>query len=611
MKITKSLSFVIITSLYLVAGSKINAQEVIFSDNFDDGDFSDWTVQRSMQWQNPTSPCLYQSQPASWSLVNGELGITIDGPGCVTEITPSQLDLTNIRSFDYEFDWNFKESTNMDRNVIFLWKDSDSWYDLKIIGNSILIQKIVDGKGYFFPNNTGNYNFTANNIFHFKISYLAGEKNKILVEVNGQKVIEAIEEGPSIEGYKTLGLQASSGAIRRSSSYFDNIVVRNLDVPAQDGTQLNYEHFKQTDPQWKSEIYDSATSWSINPTINRWGCAVTSLAMIMNYHGLTTMPDGSPVNPSTLNAWLKTQSDGYIGEGLTNWIAATRLTRLISEQYNTVKLEYRRESDTTITTAGNEIMAQKPSILQIPGHFLTVNGVTGNGQDLYIKDPAYNYAKFSEHNQPILSTRTFQPSHTDLSYLLLAHQPTLHVNITDAQGNEVAGWEKFTDYLQDPVDGSNEQTSPTTLQQLAKPSPGTYLLTISQATFGPFAMQLFAYDQGANLTDLSQSGYVGTKPLTFTLEYHADGSSSLSRQMNFSQFRQDLLLMKDQKQFRQIAAYTVMDKMAAWGEASEVTDRQSHYAQLLTILVKAQRHLMTKTGFSYLLQQVTALHETF
>ncbi|HEX7017728.1 MAG TPA: C39 family peptidase, partial [Patescibacteria group bacterium] len=540
-----------------------------------------------------------------WSIVDGQAEANVPNRSTIIEMVPKdEFWNSEWRNIEYEFD--FTPLQGVDRNISFGVIDNSNWYEFHFLENSYELVRVENGSVPFRV----NHPFRLENGKTYKMNIRLKDGN-IQLLINDQLIIDQDDWSYNDGSIGKIGIKAGTGAIAPTRLRYDNIIVRSLDAPTQDGKQLEYTHFKQSDPVWKNDIYDTATEWSQVPTMNRWGCAVTSLAMIMHYHGLTTMPDGSPVTPAALNNWLTTQADGYVKDGLVNWIAGTRLTRLISEQYGTPKLEYRWSGDTTLTTVASEIAADKPSIIEIAGHFLTVNGVTGDGTDLYIKDPAYDYTKFSQHQTELLSSRLFQPSHTDLSYLFMAHQPGLKVTLMDANHQPVSNLESFTDYLQDPTGESSEKTDPTQIHQLAQPESGTYYLTVSQQEFGPYAFQFFAYDVAANPTALHHTGMVGPQPLTFTIRYERQGTSTIAHTMNFTQFRADLKLVKDQGHFWQKASYKVLDKMAAWGEASTSAKKQQHYARLLSVLVKAHRNLITTDGHTYLTQQVTALNETF
>jgi hypothetical protein len=359
--------------------------------------------------------------------------------------------MTSVTSFEYEFDWYFPDSMNMDRNVIFVWQDGRNWYGLKINQNTMFVQKVVNGASHAFENDAINYPFAINRRYHFKVTFNAD--HTIQVDIDGQRVWSSVDYKPYITGFKTLGLQASVGGAPYSRSYFDNLVVRDTSSPE----KLSVPLLKQTDPAWTDIVYDSAQNWASNTGIGRWGCAITSLTMIMQYHGLVQMPDGTPVTPAAINAWLNSQSDGYIGEGLVNWVATTRLTRLISEQYGTPKLEYARRNTAELTSTYEQIAMGLPVMLQIPGHFIVATGAQQDPQDLFINDPAYSYTKLSQHAQQPISARFFTPSHTDLSYLLIHHALELQLEITFPDSNQFDN--AYAEYIKDQTEGATEQKS--------------------------------------------------------------------------------------------------------------------------------------------------------
>jgi PKD repeat protein len=73
---------------------------------------------------------------------------------------------------------------------------------------------------------------------------------------------------------------------------------------------LNVERFSQYDTRWGSDTYDSSSF-----TIQQKGCALSCLAMALNYAGATT-------DPGALNTLL-IKSNDFVGTAI-NWDAATR-----------------------------------------------------------------------------------------------------------------------------------------------------------------------------------------------------------------------------------------------------------------------------------------------
>ncbi|MCL4417932.1 MAG: C39 family peptidase, partial [Actinobacteria bacterium] len=190
---------------------------------------------------------------------------------------------------------------------------------------------------------------------------------------------------------------------------------------------LDVPNLKQTDEPWQGNIYDSADKWNpANSTINRWGCALTSAAMILRYHGINLLPGGTILDPGSLNTWLNNQEDGYVGDGYINWLAVSRLSRLARDTNNITDfeaLEYQRISGRHDTDLTNDLNNSRPDILQEPGHFIVAKGI-GEGT-FYINDPYYNRTDLNSYDNNYLSLGRYIPSNTNLSYIMLATNPEI------------------------------------------------------------------------------------------------------------------------------------------------------------------------------------------
>jgi hypothetical protein len=213
-----------------------------------------------------------------------------------------------------------------------------------------------------------------------------------------------------IEG--KFSLRAGTGSRYPSATYFSDLKVKSLDEPV-------FTYFRQDDSLWAEEVYDHADLWSAYPSIKNWGCAITSAAMILRFYGHAQMPNGEELNPQTLNQWLKQEVDAYVGDGLLNWLAISRLSKILSEIDGQPKLEFshfRGSEEELKDKLQAELDKGQPQIVHIPGHFLVVDDFD---DDFSVKDPLYDYAFLSEMDSEIDSLRIFTPSYTDLSYLLL------------------------------------------------------------------------------------------------------------------------------------------------------------------------------------------------
>ena len=138
-------------------------------------------------------------------------------------------------------------------------------------------------------------------------------------------------------------------------------------------TVLNVERFSQGDSRWGGNTYGNS-----NFTIQQKGCALSSLAMALNYEGV-------PTDPAALNALMKNDND-FVGTSV-NWDAATR-------DASDDGLEFHSHRTADIQYLSQILAMGHPVIVGVnlnadgdPGHFVLVIGER-NGQFL-INDPGH------------------------------------------------------------------------------------------------------------------------------------------------------------------------------------------------------------------------------
>lgn len=588
----------ILSLVYFVVPNKVFAKKIIFSENFDNDLIENWITVRSMQWSNSNRQCMYFNEPAQWKIINGEIGIEIYGPPCVTELIHKDFNLSQINNFEYTFDWHFKNTIYADRNVIFLWKDKNNWYDFKITSNHILLQKVINGMSLYVPKAESTYNFESNKKYHFSITV---QNDNIVLKVDGNEIINTTDSLPKIEGWKTLGFQASVGAISSSQSYFDNVVVYDLDAPDIKEAPL----VKQNDPAWAQTEYDSAKQWSVNPSISRWGCALTSSVMILKAHGINSLPGAENLDPASLNEWLKKQPDGYFPNGLINWLAIGRLTKQLSSVLNTPTLEYKRinYSNNWLQDVLNQIDHQKPVILELPGHFLVADNYTTDKSDLLIKDPFYSYTNFSQHQKMPQSIRVFTPSQTDLSYIIVAVDEKVDLKIEDVDiaTHSAQASEYLTTLDENPE--QNEQSKKIKIISLEKPALGNYQISLTQPNFSQINLTIFTYDQNGEVKDLSTNIYVGQTPVQYTLQYTKSQDDTLKRKADFSTFKELIKELGLAQEITKPAVEIWLDYFATLAETQSLNN-QVRYISLLKETVGWFENKMSSVAKNVLLQEL-------
>lgn len=267
----------------------------------------------------------------------------------------------------------------------------------------------------------------------------------------------------------------------------------------QNNILLNVPLLKQSNSQWKNQTYDSADLWnSSNPTINAWGCALTSATMVLNFYGINKLPDKKPVNPSTLNDWLKMQKDGYVGNGLVNWLALSRLSKL-SKNINNITafdaLEFNKINTSDKNIVNVDISNNIPDILQVPGHFIVARGI--NKQIIQINDPAFNRTDLSYYNNTFSSINRFKPSNTDLSYLMIISELNIDISIKDQNGNKIS--ESFVqEEIINPFN-SDQKSNPIKITYAPKPNGKDFEIISSSNKNISSEIEIFLYDKTGNV----------------------------------------------------------------------------------------------------------------
>lgn len=584
MIIKKKFLSIVVVSLCLIFTQdlqKVYANNIIFEDDFSSG---------LEKWENTRGNNQY------WSMIDDHLEAHIPRPYTIVELIPKN-DYWDSSWIDISYQLDFTPVKGVDRNISFRYQDSDNWQEIHIVGSIGHWLKAKDGvaefeKGFAFNLNEGTVNY-----LEFQL-----RADTLIIFLNGEKIFEGIDPTWNGIGGK-IGLKAGTGAVYPTSIYFDNVQVELLD-DIDDGRKLDFTQFKQSNSQWAHEEYDSASVWSNSPSIYHWGCALSSLASILNYHGITQLPDQTPMNPANLNTWLKQQPDGYIGQGLVNWITATRLTYLMSSILDTPKLEYGVNLSPTLLTYIDQIDQSQPFILQIQNHFFSGYGYTADQSDIHTKDPINERKLLSQYPQ-IVSLRTFTPSQTDLSYILVSTKSTINLTVKNSSEQNIQV-QHFTERLQDDVDSMHKQTSLYHLYLIPKPETDVYTFELSSNSTINTDLTMIAYDTAANPSLLNQQLEISPEGIQLFLNFHKNGPSTLESGSSFTQFRTTLQDLRADNQLKKEYAFQKIDRIAAFAEAS-TTENMPRYKHLLATYLDSYHFSMTQTAYQTLLNLLNTL----
>ncbi len=601
MKLTSivSGSMLSLTLLTLVSVSQVKAQVVLFTEDFSAG-FEKWQPVRD--------------EGQYWQVVDGKAEVLIGRGSTLSEMVPrDEYWHTSWKHVEYE--WEFTPVEGADRNLSFAYQDNLNRYDVHFLPTGFELARVRDGQVPFSRN--GAYTLVNGQTYLVKLQFNQG---RILLTIDGQTIIDV--QDVSYDGNAgKISLIGGTGSAYPTRIRYDNLVVRALDDTAQplpsplpstfpsptpditpipEPISLNVPLLKQFDSLWSDSIYDQARRWSDQPTIKRWGCALTSMVMVMQSYGMNVLPNGTLLTPGSLNQWLQNQPDGYVGNGNLNWLAVTRLTKQISHKLQTPVLEYRAHVSPALTTAINEISAQKPVILQLPGHFVVGYGLTDTQTDIQIHDPAFDKTRLSQHPDELISTRTFQPSHTDLSYLLILHSPETKITLTGPE-QQILNLTAVSEFIaaSDDITQNNGQLM---ASYLPTPPSGDYELAISQTKTSEYQLHILAYDKKGVPSVFQTQGKVGPQPQSFTIAYRSAKASEIKPKNVLGGFRKDLRNWQKQYHLFPSWQYQFIDQLCALGEKLPAHQQKKIIATITSQIRRLSSSLRPVLKKSLLLQ---------
>ncbi len=550
----KKIFFLINVALFLfslttIFCQSIYASEVIFKDDFEsyaNGSFP-------TKWQEYT-----QSPKCStpWRVENGRLGIAINEHNCNTHIIPNENEWPNSIS-EYEIELDLEFISGVDRHIAYRINPDTSFIHVIHFETPGGFTVDVDS-----PTTYTNINavYELNTIYHFKIIVTSNRLKIYSGDANGNnmQLIKDILQSPIPNG--TFGLGSNPGSKDEiTETWFDNIIIRTIDqeptttttttttIPSQ--VNLNIPSIKQTSAPWGSQIYDSAKNWARNnPTISSWGCALTSGTMILNYYGINKLPNGSNLNPGSLNIWLNHQKDGYISTGWVNWLALSRLSKLSKSTNNITSfdaLEYFRKNTTDLNDLLNDINNYYADIVEVPGHFIVAKGINGN--TININDPYYDRNTLSAYSNEFLSLGKFIPTHTDLSYIMVVTDPNTSIIIKDINGNKTE-----ESYTQQPLvskTNNNQKNYPINILYFPKPISGNYQMLISSSINKIANFKIYLYNQNGDNKIINESILVNQEPSSVKINFDKNdlSKSFILRKVTIDTLINDIKTLKNIK----------------------------------------------------------------
>ncbi len=575
MKKILAVFFLILYFLFFPRGSFAST---IFEDNFD-SDLNGTFPSKWNQNDNPGEPHC----SVNWAVQNGRVGMPIINQGsCIRNIIPKP-ELWNYggQEYIYEVDAEFVQGSN--HNIAYRMLPDGQAYELSfsspgdfVIGGPISNVNVnVPGS---YPNG---------NTYHFEIQV---RELNLKVFINGNLVRDIDWSEPLLDGRP--GLRAGTGSDPNSTTWFDNFKVSTI----QDAPTSSVPLLKQTDPEWGNDVYDSSNLWSSVTGMSRWGCAVTSAAMVFQYNALTKMPDNSNLTPGSLNAWLKTQPDGYIRNGLLNWLALSRLSKQAAP-VNGVSfdaLEYSRINGRDDIALTNYLNNQNPPILEEPGHFVVATGVDTPNSTFLINDPYYDKTSLADpfYNNDYLRMGTYTPVNSDLSYMMFAVNPYVNITLKDQNGNPV-GESYIQDPIRDPLTTAGNSVGPLKIIIYQKPLSGKYTLELTSTNSNPYTLDQYLYDRDGNVKTSSLQGNLGTGITdTFVLNFDKDNTNNTTSELiTFDYIKKEIIAGYNQKKIKNFITYAALLAQIEIAKKSRNLKIEKGILDAMSALIKSDKKI--------------------
>ncbi len=508
--------FAFLFVLLVIFSAKADAA-IIFEDDF--SSYSEGAFPAKWMEANIGEP---MCPGVEWRVDSGKLRSIITSGGCVNNIVPNNTEWPTDLS-DYVLDVDMSFASGFDHNI---------GYRL-VPGSVYEAHFIVPGNDFSFSYpegtivNTTPLSYVLNTNYHMQARI---EGKNIKIYIDGVLVREV--ESNSVIPPGKIALRIGSGGGGVTETWFDNVKVATIDdVEPEPDIDLPVPLIKQTDSAWGSDLYDSANLWSSGDTgISRWGCALTSAIMVFQYHGLNKMADGTNLTPGSANQWLKTQTDGYIRNGLLNWLALSRLSKQIKVINSATfdALEYERRNPDNAYLSDSIENKRIPAILAVPGHFIVARGVDHANSTYTVNDPFYDVLKLSDpfYGNNYQGMGIYAPSNTDLSYIMIVTNPDIDIEFINSLGESV-GEGKIEAPIDDAVGSLANSKGPLKILYLKKPNTGSYELSLSSPTTDSYILDQYFYDVNGQVKKISTAGTIASgKADIYNITFDKQNASS-------------------------------------------------------------------------------------
>lgn len=262
------------------------------------------------------------------------------------------------------------------------------------------------------------------------------------IYINGERVKSFIDTA-EVSSYLQFGTNTIAISVEDTFDVCQWVQV-DFELTVSFGQILDAPLFIQYDEEWADSEYAAGKSqhlWCGN-TMEDCGCAVTSMAMVLRYHGVHTSPSGDVTTPKSLHDYFmkgNTCTDagcsslGFV-YGNVRWNALNSYSKEAYDIYGTPKIQFtsiaqfNKDSYDLSTEVGDPVILKTGD----RSHWVVGHGYMSDG--IWIRDPHFFRKRLTE-NDPAYPVKAVNYTKVNSNFSLIeVFSRSRDVFITDETG---------------------------------------------------------------------------------------------------------------------------------------------------------------------------------
>ncbi len=437
-----------------------------------------------------------------------------------------------------------------------------------------------------------------------------------------------------------------------NGAYLNTVYYAPLNIS--DGINLPVPYYSQNDDPWGPTEYDHANSLGFSdPDFERWGCAVTSAAMILNYHGMTEFEDETPIDPGTLNEWLKnnngfqTNKPGF-GKPFSKFVWSS-INKFTEELYEASKSAYKLEhirydsasTESSKLTVLNDDLTNKqnPAILAVSNvltdmHFVVAKGIATEGA-YFINDPEWNYENLAPFGNDFFQLDRYRRATSNASYIEMSTNEGIEIAVVNSEGKKtgkqvIGGVVETFDEIpnaiyshQNPISNPNASNEKANLGfgfnefLLPEPIDGSYKIILSSFENQTYTLNIATLQANGDDNNFQMTGIIDTDASDeFELNYSQSDPSALDEIVTFDSLINDIRALRATGDINNLGVYISLLTKAkvAKGLSMNVWTKKASVNLLMAMqkqIMKQKGKGLSENAFNILDNDIQALIETF